>query len=106
MLNVTVNTKEFISIIDKALIQLRLNKDEEFKNFCNWQKEVKNSFFLKYFVDVENGDYAIIMKNTTFRPLEFLIDKLETSKKYAELSVTDTITITDIELYYFDLYKN
>jgi len=49
MLNVTVNTKEFISIIDKALIQLRLNKDEEFKNFCNWQKEVKNSFFFKVF---------------------------------------------------------
>jgi len=25
------------------------NKDEEFKNFCNWQKEVKNSFFFKVF---------------------------------------------------------
>ena len=105
MLNITVNTKEFISVIDRALIQLRLNRDEEFKNFCNWQEEIKNSFFKKYFIDVENGDYAIIMKNITFRPLELLIYKLETSKSYAELSVTDTITITDKELYYFYLYK-
>lgn len=46
------------------------------------------------------------MKNTTYRPLERLINKLETSIKYAELNITDTIVITDTELYYFYLSKN
>lgn len=105
MLSITVNTKEFISVIDKALFELKLNRDEEFKKFSDWQIEIKNSLFLKYFIDVENGDSAMIMKNITFKRLEYLIDKLETSKHYAELNITDTITITDEELYYFFLYK-
>lgn len=105
MLSVTVNTKDFIRVIDTAVKQLKLNKDKEFKKFSDWQQEKKKNIFFRYFIDVDNGDYAMIMKNITYRPLEVLIDKLETSKNYAELSVLDTITITDKELYYFYLYK-
>lgn len=106
MLNITVDKQDFINAINNILTQLKLNKDDEFKKFLDWQQEINSSFFKKYFIDVENGDYAIIMKNTTYRPLERLIDKLERSKKYAELNITDTIVITDTELYHFYLSKN